>query len=192
MCLEKSKGSFTPSESCISLVNCQNPGDATFRVYIHVKITQGVSEPVQHSSNRCEWCGDGQQRQSVPKQGVLISVRKVCRTVCRPWEFWQQLLFGWPLCSAEAMCSLPEAVVPICALVLLPPMDRAREHPAGCRRGKVLTGQLFKDPSHRSATCLSLGQAKLKYLKVFLLNTQELLKADLIPKKYRQKTFLAS
>lgn len=89
------------------------------------------------------------------------------------------------------MCSLPEAVVPICALGLLLAMGRAREHQAGCRRGKVLTGQLFKDPSHKSTTCLSLGQAKLKYLKAFLLNMQKVLKTDLIPKKIQTKNFLS-
>lgn len=35
--LGKKSGSFSPSESCILLVSCQNPSDATFRVYIHVK-----------------------------------------------------------------------------------------------------------------------------------------------------------
>lgn len=42
--LGKKNGSFTPSESCISLVSCQNPGNATFKVYIHLKITQGVNQ----------------------------------------------------------------------------------------------------------------------------------------------------
>lgn len=93
-------------------------------------------------------------------------------------SLWATAAFWVPLCSAEAMFSLPVAVVPILCLGLLPPMDRAREHQTGCRRCKVLTGQLFKDSLHKSAPCLSLGQAKLKYLKVFLLNLQEILKAD--------------
>lgn len=146
--------------------SCRSPGDATFRAYIGVKITQGVNQYSTAATDVSDWMmvsRVGQNRGfDFCKEGMqncLLTMRVLATTA-----FWVNP------CAQQKQCFL--------CLGLVPPMERTRDHQAGCRRCKVLTSQLFKDLSHKSATCLSLGQAKLKYLNVFLQNIQELLKAD--------------
>lgn len=69
LCSWEKNGSSTPSETCISLVSCQNPGDATFSVYIHVKITQGENQ----CSTAAADVSDVAMVSRVCQNGILIS-----------------------------------------------------------------------------------------------------------------------